>query len=73
MWGVGALLELEDRAKMQEFLMGREGLDLPTLAEDSKETIFEYVVDKNGSYFLVNSLILILLFVLSDCLTIWRN
>jgi dynein heavy chain len=70
MWGVGALLELEDRAKMQEFLMGREGLDLPTLAEDSKETIFEYVVDKNGSYFLVNSLILILLFVLSDCLTI---
>lgn len=48
MWGIGALLELEDRAKMQEFLIQHGGLDLPELGDDSKDTIFEFVVDSNG-------------------------
>lgn len=48
MWGVGALLELEDRAKMQEFLFNQRGLDLPELGDSSKNTIFEFVVDSKG-------------------------
>ncbi|KAK3736698.1 hypothetical protein QZH41_011488 [Actinostola sp. cb2023] len=50
MWGVGALLELEDREKMQEFLFGQGQLDLPVIDEDNKNTIFEFVVDSNGNW-----------------------
>ncbi|EDO32004.1 predicted protein [Nematostella vectensis] len=50
MWGVGALLELEDRAKMEEFLVDHGKLDLPKLAEGSHETIFEFVVDSKGEW-----------------------
>ena len=47
MWSLGALLELEDRAKMEEFTMAHpSGLDLPPIKEG--ETIFEYVVDDHG-------------------------
>ena len=48
MWGVGALLELEDRSKMEEFLVKEGQLDLPEIREGSHETIFEFVVDEHG-------------------------
>lgn len=47
MWSLGALLELDDRAKMEEFLAKHQSaLDLPPIKEG--ETIFEYVVDDHG-------------------------
>ena len=43
MWSAGALLELFDRKKLEDFLVEKKCLDLPpTKAE---ETIFEYVVN----------------------------
>lgn len=47
MWSLGALLELEDRAKMEALIVGHASkLDLPPTKED--ETIFEYLVDDKG-------------------------
>lgn len=47
MWSLGALLELEDRAKMETFVMEHESkLNLPPVKDD--ETIFEYLVDEKG-------------------------
>ncbi len=49
MWSVGALLELNDRKKFEEFLVqNNRGLDLPKIKGD--ETIFEYVVAENGEW-----------------------
>ena len=48
MWGVGALLELDDRAKMEEFLVNHGKLSLPDIDKGSQETIFEFVVDSYG-------------------------
>ena len=50
MWGVGALLELEDRTKMEEFLVQHGKLPLPEIDEGSHDTIFEFVVDDCGKY-----------------------
>ena len=49
MWSVGAFLELDDRAKMEEFMRGNSEftLDLPKLT-DSEQTMYDYFVDKNG-------------------------
>ena len=47
MWGIGALLELDDRAKMEDFIMAHESkLDLPPVEEG--QTMFEYVVNDCG-------------------------
>ena len=50
MWSIGALLELDDRAKMEEFLRNHEDirLDLPQIPEGSEATMFEYLVDEKG-------------------------
>ena len=48
MWSVGALLELEDRAKMEGFLVEKKELNLPPIKEG--QTMFEYVVDKDGNW-----------------------
>ena len=48
MWSVGALLELDDRAKMEAFLAQQGGLDLPPVA--ATETMFECVVDEEGAW-----------------------
>lgn len=48
MWGVGALLELDDRAKMEEFLVNHGKLSLPDIKEGSQDTFFEFVVDNSG-------------------------
>ena len=49
MWSLGALLELEDRAKMEAFIVQHESqLNLPPVTED--ETMFEYLVDEKGMW-----------------------
>ncbi|XP_036448538.1 LOW QUALITY PROTEIN: dynein heavy chain 5, axonemal [Colossoma macropomum] len=49
MWSVGALLELEDRSKMEMFLRKHPAvLDLPNTQED--QTIFEFVVSETGEW-----------------------
>lgn len=50
MWSLGALLELDDRAKMEEFARGNFELDLPPIAEESADTIFEFLVNETGSF-----------------------
>ena len=49
MWSVGALLELDDRAKMEEFSRTNFELDLPPIAEGSQDTIFEFLVSEGGN------------------------
>ena len=51
MWSVGALLELDDRSKMEEFLVDQGELDLPEMNKESGETIFEFVVAQDGKRF----------------------
>ncbi|OWF42162.1 dynein heavy chain 8, axonemal-like [Mizuhopecten yessoensis] len=49
MWSLGALLELDGRAKMEEFITNHEcSLNLPPVKED--ETIFEYVMSVKGDW-----------------------
>ncbi|XP_069368231.1 dynein axonemal heavy chain 5 isoform X1 [Paralichthys olivaceus] len=49
MWSLGALLELDDRAKMEAFLKGHgSSLDLPHTQDD--ETIFEFAVNEQGQW-----------------------
>ena len=50
MWSVGAILELEDRSKMQDFIVNHDEfkLNLPTLTPGTEETIFDYFVDHDG-------------------------
>ncbi|XP_072165822.1 dynein axonemal heavy chain 8-like [Diadema setosum] len=51
MWSLGALLELEDRARMEAFIVAHESkLALPPIEEGSNHTIFEYVVTKDGAW-----------------------
>lgn len=48
MWSLGALLELYDRKKLEEFLFQNKSLDLPKIK--GEETIFEYVVSETGEW-----------------------
>ena len=48
MWSVGALLELADRSKMEDFMKVKCKLNLPRAEEGSGDTIFEYTVDSEG-------------------------
>lgn len=49
MWSIGALLELDDRAKMESFLRNHSTtLQLP--ATQGEETIFEFVVSIDGHW-----------------------
>ena len=50
MWSVGALLELDDRAKMEAFLRETTELDLPVCEPGSGNTMFEFFVEKSGSW-----------------------
>lgn len=50
MWSLGAILELSDRAKMQEFMMGLDKKpDMPAL-KNADDSIFDYCVDENGEW-----------------------
>ena len=48
MWSIGAILELDDRLKMEIFMREDVDLDLPVIPEDSGHTIFEYFVSDSG-------------------------
>lgn len=50
MWSVGALLELEDRCKMEHWLRNHATikLDLPCIPEGSEDTMFDYYVAYDG-------------------------
>ena len=48
MWSVGALLELDDRAKMEAYLKEKTSLALPPVSAERGDTIFEYVVNDSG-------------------------
>ena len=50
MWSVGALLELDDRARMEAWIRENKELDLPHCAPDSGDTMFEFTVSKDGSW-----------------------
>ena len=51
MWSVGALLELNNRDKMEEWIReNKSDLDLPKCEPDSGDTIFEFVPNKDGSW-----------------------
>ncbi|XP_071957073.1 dynein axonemal heavy chain 5-like [Antedon mediterranea] len=50
MWSVGALLELEDRKKLEMFIKSDCSLNLPNIDDSSQDTIFEYVVNDQGKW-----------------------
>ncbi|KAM8811434.1 dynein axonemal heavy chain 5 [Eudromia elegans] len=52
MWSVGALLELEDRYKMEHWLRNHAArkLDLPSIPEGSEDTMFDYYVASDGKW-----------------------
>ncbi|RMC15911.1 hypothetical protein DUI87_08116 [Hirundo rustica rustica] len=52
MWSVGALLELEDRCKMEHWLRNHATvkLDLPCIPEGSEDTMFDYYVASDGTW-----------------------
>uniref|UniRef100_A0A8C7IHK7 Dynein axonemal heavy chain 5 n=1 Tax=Oncorhynchus kisutch TaxID=8019 RepID=A0A8C7IHK7_ONCKI len=52
MWSIGALLELEDRRKMESWLRGNDNihLDLPDIPSESEDTMFDYHVTTGGQW-----------------------
>ncbi|XP_072136268.1 dynein axonemal heavy chain 8-like [Mobula birostris] len=51
MWSIGALLELDGRAKLEQFLQKyRNTLDLPVISADDNQTMFEFLVNKTGEW-----------------------
>ena len=56
MWSVGALLELDDRKKMEMWLRRNDSiyLNLPDIPCDSEDTIFDYHVTADGMHALIN-------------------
>lgn len=51
MWTFGALLEIDERKKLEELLFKNQKiLDLPPVKKEENETIFEYMVSKEGKW-----------------------
>lgn len=49
MWSLGAVLELDDRAQMEEFILAHPSkLAWPKITEE--QSIFEFVVSNNGNW-----------------------
>ncbi|MPC60782.1 Dynein heavy chain 8, axonemal [Portunus trituberculatus] len=49
MWSVGALLELMDRARLEDHMKSNHlHLDLPECTRGPNDSIFDYRVDENG-------------------------
>lgn len=50
MWCIGAFLEIDDRAKMEEYIRKSQSikLDLPTVPSDSEFSVFDFMVDTTG-------------------------
>ncbi|XP_047444882.1 dynein axonemal heavy chain 8-like [Mugil cephalus] len=56
MWSLGALLELEDRDKLETFIRGHDScIDVPEVKPG--ETMFEYMVNANGEWCHWNNLV----------------
>lgn len=55
MWSFGALLEIQDRSKLESYLKQSCNIDLPVIRADSQDTIFEFVVNDKGSFLLRNN------------------
>uniref|UniRef100_A0A4W6EPS7 Dynein axonemal heavy chain 5 n=1 Tax=Lates calcarifer TaxID=8187 RepID=A0A4W6EPS7_LATCA len=54
MWSIGALLELDDRRKMEIWLRGNDSiyLNLPDIPLDSEDTMFDYHVTADGTHWI---------------------
>ncbi len=52
MWSVGALLELDDRMKLERWLRHHDNirLDLPNIPPHSEDTMFDFYVTNDGIY-----------------------
>ncbi|XP_038654873.1 dynein heavy chain 8, axonemal-like isoform X2 [Scyliorhinus canicula] len=51
MWSIGALLELESRTKLEQFLQNHSSkLSLPAIPPESNQTMFEYLVNQKGAW-----------------------
>lgn len=51
MWSTGALLELDDRKKMEVWLRdNNKELNFPEIPPDSEDTTFDYHVSADGKY-----------------------
>ncbi|XP_037128984.1 dynein heavy chain 5, axonemal isoform X2 [Syngnathus acus] len=52
MWSAGAVLELDDRKKMELWLRGNDNfhLNLPDIPPDSEDTMFDYHVTTDGQW-----------------------
>lgn len=51
MWSTGALLELDDRKKMEVWLReNNKELNFPDIPPDSEDTTFDYHVSADGKY-----------------------
>lgn len=52
MWSTGAILELDDRRKMEIWLRRNESicLNLPDIPSDSEDTMFDYYVTADGMH-----------------------
>ncbi|BFZ13509.1 hypothetical protein BsWGS_16546 [Bradybaena similaris] len=52
MWSIGAFLELDDRARMEEFLRKYDSikLDLPVIPDGLDATMFDFMVDTDGKW-----------------------
>lgn len=50
MWSIGALLELEDRSKLEEFMRTSDEVEinLPEIPPDSEDTMFDFFVHSDG-------------------------
>lgn len=50
MWSVGALLELDDRMKLERWLRHHDNirLDLPNIPPHSEDTMFDFYVTNDG-------------------------
>jgi dynein heavy chain len=50
-WSVGALLELDERKKLQAFLLEKNpDMQFPPVTSESTDTIYEYFVSENGEW-----------------------
>ena len=52
MWSFGAFLELDDRKRLQEFLLTNQEfkLDLPPIDSSTEDTIFDFFVDEKSEW-----------------------
>ena len=48
MWSLGALLELDDRSKLEAYLRRGGHVDLPDIPSESNDTMFEFLVNSEG-------------------------